>query len=159
MAFDRRHGDRPSGGPLLALTVGALGVAFGDIGTSPLYALQIVYSLDGGVVRPTAAGVYGVVSLVFWALTLIVSVKYIAFVMRADNNGEGGILALTALVQRAMASVAARSRRLLVSLGVLGAALFYGRQRHHARDLRAVRGGGIEGRCAGPVGRTTTARP
>jgi KUP system potassium uptake protein len=110
---------------LLALTVGALGVVFGDIGTSPLYALQIVYSLDGGVVRPTAAGVYGVVSLVFWAITLIVSVKYIAFVMRADNKGEGGILALTALVQRAMASAAVRST-LLVSLGVLGAALFYG---------------------------------
>ena len=109
----------------MALTVGALGVVFGDIGTSPLYALQIVYSLDGGVVRPTAAGVYGVVSLVFWAITLIVSVKYIAFVMRADNKGEGGILALTALVQRAMASAAVRST-LLVSLGVLGAALFYG---------------------------------
>jgi KUP system potassium uptake protein len=100
-------------------------VVFGDIGTSPLYTLQIVYSLDGGVVRPTPAGVYGVVSLIFWAVTLIVSVKYIAFVMRADNEGEGGILALTALVQRATAGVAARSA-LLVSLGVFGAALFYG---------------------------------
>src|SRR5512132_630760 len=89
----------------VALMVAALGVVFGDIGTSPLYALQIVFSLNGGVVRPTAAGVYGVVSLVFWAITLIVSVKYIAFVMRADNKGEGGVLALTALVQRATTGV------------------------------------------------------
>ena len=110
---------------LATLTVSALGVVFGDIGTSPLYALQIVYALDGGVVRPTPADVYGVVSLVFWAITLIVSVKYIAFVMRADNDGEGGIMALTALAQRATASVAARGA-LLVSLGALGAALFYG---------------------------------
>jgi KUP system potassium uptake protein len=110
---------------LATLTVSALGVVFGDIGTSPLYALQSVYSLDGGVVRPTPAGVYGVVSLIFWAITLIVSVKYIAFVMRADNDGEGGILALTALAQRATAGVAARGA-LLVALGALGASLFYG---------------------------------
>src|SRR4029453_13960041 len=101
------------GSALAALMVGALGVVFGDIGTSPLYALQIVYSLDGGVVRPTAARVYGVVSLVFWAITLIVSSKYIAFVMRADNGGEGGILALTALVQRATANVAVRTTLLV----------------------------------------------
>ena len=110
---------------LATLTVSALGVVFGDIGTSPLYALQSVYALDGGVVRPTPAGVYGVVSLVFWAITLIVSVKYIAFVMRADNDGEGGILALTALAQRATAGVAARGT-LLLALGALGASLFYG---------------------------------
>ena len=110
---------------LAGLTVAALGVVFGDIGTSPLYALQIVYSIDGGVVRPTPSNVYGVVSLVFWAITLIVSIKYIAFVMRADNDGEGGIMALTALVHRATTGVAARSA-LLVSLGVFGAALFYG---------------------------------
>jgi KUP system potassium uptake protein len=108
-----------------ALTVAALGVVFGDIGTSPLYALQIVYSIDGGVVRPTPSDVYGVVSLVFWAVTLIVSVKYIAFVMRADNDGEGGILALTALVSRATAGVSVRGAW-LVSLGAFGAALFYG---------------------------------
>ena len=103
----------------------ALGVVFGDIGTSPLYALQIVFSLNGGVVRPTPGDVYGVVSLVFWAITLIVSIKYLALVMRADNQGEGGILALTALVQRATANVLVRTG-VLVSLGVFGAALFYG---------------------------------
>ena len=99
------------GSALAALMVGALGVVFGDIGTSPLYALQIVFSLNGGVVRPTPGDVYGVVSLVFWAITLIVSIKYIALVMRADNQGEGGILALTALVQRATANVFVRTRR------------------------------------------------
>ncbi|MDP9134741.1 MAG: potassium transporter Kup [Actinomycetota bacterium] len=110
---------------LAALTVGALGVVFGDIGTSPLYALKTVYSLNGGVVRPTAPDVYGIVSLVFWAITLIVSVKYVALVMRADNDGEGGILALTALVQRATRGAVAH-RALLVMLGAAGAALFYG---------------------------------
>ena len=99
-------------------------MVFGDIGTSPLYALQIVYSLDGGVVRPTPVDVYGVVSLIFWAITLIVSVKYIGFVMRADNDGEGGIMALTALVQRATGGVVRGAS--LVALGVFGAALFYG---------------------------------
>ena len=126
-----RPPESPPAGPpvrrsaLVALTVGALGVVFGDIGTSPLYALQAVFSLNGGVVRPTPGDVYGVVSLIFWAITLIVSVKYIALVMRADNQGEGGILALTALVQRATANVPVRTG-VLVSLGVFGAALFYG---------------------------------
>ena len=79
---------RASTPALAGLTVAALGVVFGDIGTSPLYALKTVFSIDGGVVRPTRGDVYGVMSLVFWAITLIVSVKYVAFVMRADNDGE-----------------------------------------------------------------------
>ncbi len=107
-----------------ALTLGALGIVFGDIGTSPLYALQSVFFVDGGIVRPTEANVYGVVSLVFWAITLIVSVKYVTFVMRADNDGEGGIMALVALVQRTLGPTPATAK--LVALGVLGAALFYG---------------------------------
>ncbi len=105
----------------VGLMLGALGVVFGDIGTSPLYALQTVFALDGGVVHPTETDVYGVVSLVFWAITLIVSVKYVTFILRADNDGEGGIMALTALVQHV------RSRAgWLVLLGIFGAALFYG---------------------------------
>jgi KUP system potassium uptake protein len=104
-----------------ALTLGALGVVFGDIGTSPLYALQTVFSIDHGAVHPTEGVVYGVVSLVFWAITLIVSVKYVTFIMRASNDGEGSIVALTALVQRAKANTA-----ILVLLGVFGASLFYG---------------------------------
>ncbi len=110
---------------IAALTLGALGVVFGDIGTSPLYALQSVFFVDGGVVHPTAANVYGVVSLVFWTITLIVSVKYVTFVMRADNDGEGGIMALVALVQRTLGPTH-RATAKLVALGALGAALFYG---------------------------------
>ncbi len=108
-----------------ALTLGALGVVFGDIGTSPLYALQTVFEAHDRAVMPNEAGVYGVISLVFWAVTAIVSVKYVTFIMRADNRGEGGIMALIALVQ----SVSLKSRTagtVLVALGLFGAALFYG---------------------------------
>ena len=110
---------------LAGLTLAALGVVFGDIGTSPLYAINTVFALDGGVVRPTRTDVYGVMSLVFWAVTLIVSIKYVALVMRADNDGEGGIMALTALVQRASRNVVAGGT-VLTLLGVVGASLFYG---------------------------------
>src|SRR5205085_10447521 len=82
------------------LVLAALGVVFGDIGTSPLYALQTVFSIDNGAVRPTPGDVYGVISLVVWSVTIIVSVKYVTVVMRADNDGEGGVMALTALVRR-----------------------------------------------------------
>jgi KUP system potassium uptake protein len=112
-------------GGIAALTLGALGVVFGDIGTSPLYALQSVFFVNGGIVHPTEANVYGVVSLIFWTITLIVSVKYVTFVMRADNDGEGGIMALVALVERTL-DPAHRATAMLVALGALGAALFYG---------------------------------
>ena len=124
--------ERPSSGRrsahtagAVALTLGALGVVFGDIGTSPLYALQTVFQAHDRAVKPTEAGVYGVISLVFWSVTSIVSVKYVTFIMRADNEGEGGIMALIALVRgtslRRRAAAAA-----LVALGIFGAALFYG---------------------------------
>jgi KUP system potassium uptake protein len=103
------------------LTLGALGVVFGDIGTSPLYAVQTVFGIDGGAVKPTQAGVYGIASLIFWALTLIVSVKYVLFILRAGNDGEGGVMALAALVRRAGVRLG-----FLVALGVFGASLFYG---------------------------------
>jgi KUP system potassium uptake protein len=112
-------------GGLTVLVLGALGVVFGDIGTSPLYAFQSVFFVDGGVVHPTEANVYGIVSLFFWTITLIVSVKYVTFVMRADNDGEGGIMALVALVQRTLGPTD-RATAKLVALGALGAALFYG---------------------------------
>jgi len=108
-----------------AVTLGALGVVFGDIGTSPLYALQTVFAAHGHAVKPTEAGVYGVISLVFWAITLIVSVKYVTFIMRAGNEGEGGIMALIALVQGASLKGRAATTA-LVALGIFGAALFYG---------------------------------
>jgi KUP system potassium uptake protein len=111
---------------MAALTVGALGVVFGDIGTSPLYALQAVFAMTGSSrVHRTPTEVYGVISLVFWSITLIVSLKYVTFIMRADNAGEGGIMALTALLQGAKAKRAAVIGT-LVTLGILGASLFYG---------------------------------
>jgi KUP system potassium uptake protein len=108
-----------------ALMLGALGVVFGDIGTSPLYAMQTVFTADNKAVGTSADQVYGVVSLVFWAITLIVSVKYVSFILRTDNDGEGGIMALTALIQK-LDFRSTRTKVLLVALGILGASLFYG---------------------------------
>jgi KUP system potassium uptake protein len=110
---------------MAALTVGALGVVFGDIGTSPLYALQTLFAADHHAVRPTQATVYGVISLVIWTITIIVSVKYVTFIMRADNDGEGGIMALIALVQGVVLE-RRWAKRALVALGIFGASLFYG---------------------------------
>jgi KUP system potassium uptake protein len=119
-----RHG--PSRTGMAALTLGALGVVFGDIGTSPLYALQTVFAADNHAVRPTHSVVYGVISLVFWTITIVVSVKYVTFIMRADNDGEGGIMALIALVQRGVRLEHRWAKALLVALGIFGASLFYG---------------------------------
>jgi len=119
-----RQGNAHAAG-MAALTLGALGVVFGDIGTSPLYALQTVFEAHDHAVKPDQASVYGVISLVFWSITIIVSLKYVSFIMRADNEGEGGIMALIALVQR----LKLRGRLaapVLVALGIFGAALFYG---------------------------------
>jgi KUP system potassium uptake protein len=110
----------------LVLLLGALGVVYGDIGTSPLYAMQTVFSIDGGVVRPDAHDVFGVISLVFWSITLIVSIKYVVFILRADNDGEGGVMALAALARKALRSADGRRAAAVMTLGVLGAALFYG---------------------------------
>jgi KUP system potassium uptake protein len=109
----------------IGLAVGALGVVYGDIGTSPLYALQTVFSIDNGAVRPTPSDVYGVISLVFWSITLVVSIKYVAFILRADNVGEGGVMALAALLRRTLGSTGRRTA-FFMGLGVFGASLFYG---------------------------------
>ena len=104
------------------LILSALGVVFGDIGTSPLYALRECF--DGVHAIPvTHANVYGVLSLIVWSLIITVSVKYVLFVMRADNEGEGGILALVALVR---GRTGGAYRRLLIAIGLFGAALLYG---------------------------------
>jgi KUP system potassium uptake protein len=110
---------------MTALTLGALGVVFGDIGTSPLYALQAVFNIDGRRVHVTPIDVYGVISLVVWSITMIVSVKYVTFIMRADNHGEGGIMALTSLLEGARLKRKAM-QAVLVMLGIIGASLFYG---------------------------------
>jgi len=119
------HGQRtaPRGKALAALSLGALGVVYGDIGTSPLYALKECFNGPHGV-EPTTANVLGVLSLVLWAMTFVVTFKYLSYVMRADNRGEGGILALQALVSRQ--DTDKRSRRFLLVLGIFGAALLYG---------------------------------
>jgi KUP system potassium uptake protein len=106
----------------LALT--ALGVVFGDIGTSPLYALKECFHANHGL-APTPENVLGILSLIFWALILVISVKYLSFILRADNQGEGGIMALTALILPRQTR-AQGNRKLLVILGLFGAALLYG---------------------------------
>jgi KUP system potassium uptake protein len=110
----------PSG--FVTLTVGTLGVVYGDIGTSPLYALKEALSAVAGSGAVTRDMVFGIVSLILWALIFIVTFKYVLFILRADNNGEGGTLTLMALAQRAMG----HNVLLITLLGMVGAALFYG---------------------------------
>jgi KUP system potassium uptake protein len=107
----------------LGLTLGALGVVFGDIGTSPLYAMRQTAIAAGGHLHGPSA-VYGALSLIFWALVVVVTVKYVVFIMRADNNGEGGVLALAALAHRAPVNRATKTAIGIAAL--LGLALFYG---------------------------------
>jgi KUP system potassium uptake protein len=120
----RRRGAAQGGAA--ALLLAALGVVYGDIGTSPLYALQTVFVIDNRAVQASPGDVYGVISLIFWSLTLIVSTKYVIFILRADNNGEGGVMALAALARRAVHAPSSRALWLTMVLGVLGASLFYG---------------------------------
>jgi KUP system potassium uptake protein len=106
------------------ITLAALGVVFGDIGTSPLYALKECFNTEHGIPF-SAAAVLGIISMLFWAITVVVSLKYVLFVMRADNNGEGGVLALMALSLRTAVAGSPRAK-LLMMLGVFGACMFYG---------------------------------
>ncbi len=106
----------------VVLALGALGVVYGDIGTSPLYAEQVIFNQHAQAAHTTPAGVYGITSLIFWALTIIVSIKYAGFLMRAHNRGDGGGMALAALIQRRRVGRTA----LLVVLGIFGAGLFFG---------------------------------
>src|ERR671923_2293207 len=110
-----------------AVVVAALGVVFGDIGTSPIYTIQTAFNPgDPHPIQTSLQGVYGVVSLIFWAVTLIVTVKYVGLVMKADNDGEGGIMALISQVRQIGEGVQGRVKFLLAGLGVFGAALFFG---------------------------------
>jgi KUP system potassium uptake protein len=117
------EGSEPRGRRLAVLSLAALGVVYGDIGTSPLYAVRECFHGDYGI-EPTAPNILGVLSLMFWALIVIVTVKYLTFILRADNRGEGGIIALAALVGRS--GVPRRARTVLVTLGLFGTALLYG---------------------------------
>ncbi len=109
---------------LSALTLAALGVVFGDIGTSPLYTIKEVFSAGTHPVPLTEANMYGILSLIVWALIMVVSVKYVAFIMRADNRGEGGIMALLALASQNAADNVKKQHTIML-LGILGACMFY----------------------------------
>jgi KUP system potassium uptake protein len=110
-----------------AVVVAALGVVFGDIGTSPIYTIQTAFNPDDPhPIQTSLQSVYGVVSLIFWAVTLIVTVKYVGLVMKADNDGEGGIMALISQIRQIGAGMRGRTKFLLSGLGVFGAALFFG---------------------------------
>jgi KUP system potassium uptake protein len=109
------------------MTVGALGVVFGDIGTSPLYTIQTVFNPDDPhPVSASRAAVFGVISLIFWSVTIIVTIKYVLLVMRADNDGEGGILTLITLITLRAGSAGRRTTAILAALGIFGASLFFG---------------------------------
>ena len=120
-----------SKGKLRVLMVGALGIVFGDIGTSPLYAIKECFKMKDGVVTEHAIAVthdnvLGVLSLVFWSLTIVVAVKYLGFIMKADNKGEGGIFALLALIPQKLDERSKGVRNFIVLLALFGAALLYG---------------------------------
>jgi KUP system potassium uptake protein len=108
---------------LAALTLAALGVVYGDIGTSPLYALKEIF--HGGRVATTPENILGVLSLIFWTLTVIISLKYVLLILRADNNGEGGLIAMLALATHAVRDKP-QLRRTLMTVGLFGTAVFYG---------------------------------
>src|SRR5437762_2278378 len=117
-----RHGEAHTTAGFGALTLGSIGVVYGDIGTSPLYALReaVVAASSGG--EPTSLAVLGVISLILWALIVVVTLKYVVVLLRADNHGEGGTLALMALAQRGVTGGAS----VIVLLGIISGALFYG---------------------------------
>jgi len=122
-----RSAPRSRSGPQAALALGALGVVFGDIGTSPLYAVEAVFNpADPHPVAETKAGIYGVTSLIFWSVTIVVTFKYVLLVMRADNQGEGGIMALMTLIRREELPGGRRTKLALAALGIFGASLFFG---------------------------------
>lgn len=116
--------------PLGALVIGAIGVVYGDIGTSPLYAVKESFHHTHGI-HATEANLLGLISLLFWELLIVVTFKYVFFIMRADNNGEGGMMSLMALVQKGLAkdrkdTQSGRFQWVLMLMGIFGAALFYG---------------------------------
>ena len=123
MSTRSNHGSQGAGGPT-ALAFGTLGIVFGDIGTSPIYALREAF--EHSELEVSEANAFGVASVVFWSLLIVISAKYLFLVMRADNHGEGGILALTALVMPEPGSPPSRAGAAIITLGVFGTALLYG---------------------------------
>ncbi|MEJ2039401.1 MAG: KUP/HAK/KT family potassium transporter, partial [Desulfosarcinaceae bacterium] len=122
----QEHGPQPRmDSRLMGLSLAALGVVFGDIGTSPIYALRQCFNSDYGIeVNPV--NVMGILSLVFWSLNLIVGMKYLLFVFRADNHGEGGVIALTALMRGSKEASGPRRLPTVIALGLFAACLLFG---------------------------------
>ena len=121
------HPDTGRKGLGAGLAISALGVVFGDIGTSPIYTMQTLFNPDDPHPVPISHdNIYGVVSLVFWSVMLIVTITYVSLVMRADNDGEGGVMALITLVKQSSNKLGRRTASFLAALGILGAALFFG---------------------------------
>ena len=114
----------PQGNYLFVLSLAALGVVYGDIGTSPLYAIRECFH-GPHAIAPIAANILGVLSLIFWSLIIVISMKYLVFVLRADNQGEGGILSLAALATPISPSGRAE-KWILIVIGIFGASLLYG---------------------------------
>ena len=108
---------------MMALSLAALGVVFGDIGTSPLYAIREIFTISNNILALNESNMLGILSIIFWSLILIVSVKYITFIMRANNNGEGGIMALLSLANRNAKSK--KKKIIIMFIGMLGACMFY----------------------------------
>ena len=130
------HGDAHTTAGFGALTLGSIGVVYGDIGTSPLYAFrEAVMAASGAEGAPTPAAVLGVVSLILWALIVVVTLKYVVILLRADNNGEGGTLALMALAQRAVGTGGST----IVLLGIICRRAVLRRRRDHAGASRCCR--------------------
>ncbi len=130
---------------LAALTLGAIGVVYGDIGTSVLYAVKEVF--ESGHVPFTPDNIYGILSIFFWTLTIIVSLKYVVLVLRADNNGEGGLVAMLALASQAVKDKPAAAQ-CAAGGGHLRHRAVLWRRRHHAGHLGAVGGRGAGGGVA-----------
>ena len=108
---------------MMALSLAALGVVFGDIGTSPLYAIREIFTISNNILALNESNMLGILSIIFWSLILIVSIKYITFIMRANNNGEGGIMALLSLANR---NVKSKKKKIIIMfIGMLGACMFY----------------------------------
>src|SRR5262245_53157551 len=115
-------------GPLYKLAIGAIGIVFGDIGTSPIYAFRETFAGHHTLI-PDRLHIYGVLSLIFWSMMIIVTLKYVTIVMRADNKGEGGSLALLALINRTLSGTASGKKKWtsgIILMGVFATALFYG---------------------------------
>jgi KUP system potassium uptake protein len=124
--FQHREAQPPTGKRLAVLSLTALGVVYGDIGTSPLYTIRECFGREYGIV-PNPVNVYGILSLILWSLILVVAIKYLVFILQADNRGEGGVLAMLALLmQGGEDRIGGRRRRLLILLGVFGTALLFG---------------------------------